>query len=90
MEVGSNLFQFKFKTEFKLERVFKGGPWSFDNQVLMVWWWEQGMTARNVKFNSVALWVQIWGASFEMASLTVAAEIGSRLGQVEEVKKRPK
>ena len=33
VEVGSNLFQFKFKTEFELERVFEGGPWTFDNQV---------------------------------------------------------
>lgn len=29
-EVGSNLFQFKFKTKFDLERVLRGGPWSFD------------------------------------------------------------
>lgn len=35
IEVCSNLFQFKFKIEFDLEWVLKGGPWSFDNQVLM-------------------------------------------------------
>lgn len=35
IEVRSNLFQFKFKIEFDLEWVLKGGPWSFDNQVLM-------------------------------------------------------
>ena len=26
MEVGSNLFQFKFQIEFEMERVFRGGP----------------------------------------------------------------
>ena len=41
-EVGSNLFQFKFKIEFDLERVLRGGPWSFDNQVLMVRRWQAG------------------------------------------------
>ena len=40
VEVGSNLFQFKFKTEFELERVFKGGPWTFDNQVLLLRKWQ--------------------------------------------------
>ena len=30
VEVGSNLFQFKFNSEFDLERVLNGEPWSFD------------------------------------------------------------
>ena len=59
VEVGSNLFQFKFKTEFEMERILKSSPWSFDNQVLIVQRWKQGMTAENVKFESVAIWIQI-------------------------------
>ena len=55
MDVGSNLFQFKFQTEFEMERVFKGGPWTFDNQALMLRRWQKGMTARNVKFKSIQL-----------------------------------
>ena len=31
LEVGPNLFQFKFQFEFEMNRIFKGGPWSFDN-----------------------------------------------------------
>ena len=57
MEVGSNLFQFKFQIEFEMERVFRGGPWTFDNQALMLCRWQKGMTARNVKFESIPLWV---------------------------------
>ena len=57
VEVGSNLFQFKFEKEFDMDRVFKGGPWSFDNQVILLRTWQPGMTAANVKFDSVALWV---------------------------------
>ncbi|KAK7844188.1 hypothetical protein CFP56_011134 [Quercus suber] len=74
VEVSSNLFQFKFKSEFDLDRVYSGGPWSFDNQVLMLQRWQLGMTAANVKFESVALWV--------------VAEIGSKLGEVVEVERR--
>ena len=87
MEVGTNLFQFKFNTEYDLERVFRGGPWTFDNQVLMLRRWQRGMTAENIRFESVSLWIQIWGAPFDMVSPKVATEVGSRLSEVEEVEK---
>ncbi|XP_030963866.1 uncharacterized protein LOC115985030 [Quercus lobata] len=61
VEVSSNLFQFKFKMEFEMERILKSSPWSFDNQVLMGQRWKQGMMAENVKFDLVAIWIQIWG-----------------------------
>ena len=90
LEVGSNLFQFKFQTEFEMERVMRGGPWTFDNQALMLCKWQKGMTARNVKFDSIPMWVQIWDAPFDMISPKVAEEVGRRLGVVAEVEKRQK
>lgn len=48
------------------------------------------MTTKNVKFELVSLWFQIWGAPFDMVSPKVAAEVGRRLGVVEEVEKRQK
>lgn len=33
-EVGPNLFQFKFQSEFDMSKVLSGGPSSFDNQLL--------------------------------------------------------
>lgn len=55
VEVGSNLCQLKFKIEFKMNCVLKGGPWMFDNQVLMLLQWQVGMIRGNVKFDSVPL-----------------------------------
>ena len=88
MEVGANLFQFKFKTEFQMARILKDGPWSFDNQMLLLKRWQRGMSAANVVLDRVSLWVQIWGAPFDMVSPQVAADIGGRIGTVEEVEKR--
>lgn len=88
VEVGSNLFQFKFKSEFDLERIFKGGPWSFDNQLLLLTKWRKGMNANNVRLNQAPIWIQIWGAPFDMNSTRVATEVGSRLGEVVEVERR--
>ena len=55
VEVGSSLFQFKFRSKFELNRVYTGGLWSFDNQALLLTRWKSGMTAMNVKFDSIAL-----------------------------------
>ena len=62
MEVGSNLFQFKFQSEFDMDHVLRSGPWTFDNQALMLLRWKTGITAKKIKFDVVSLWVQIWEA----------------------------
>ncbi|XP_023929454.1 uncharacterized protein LOC112040788 [Quercus suber] len=88
VEVRSNLFQFKFQTDFDLNCVLKGGPWSFDNQLLLLKRRLKGMTVSNVKLDHASLWVQIWGAPFDMVSPQVAAAVGNRLGMVEDVERR--
>ena len=50
VEVEANLFQFKFQTEFDMERVLRGGPWMFDNHVLLLVRWQTGMTVGNIRF----------------------------------------
>ena len=66
-------------------RIIQDGPWSFDNQLLLLRWWQKGMTVENIKLKHASLWIQIWGALFDMVSPQVAKEVGSRLGIVEEV-----
>ena len=90
LEVGPNLFQFKFQSEFDLDRIFRGGSWTFDNQLLLLKRWNKGMTVGNIRLEAASLWVQIWGAPFDMVSPQVAKEVGSRLGEVEEVEWRKK
>ena len=45
------------------------------------------MTGGNIKWTHASLWVQIWGAPFDMISPRVASEVGSRLGVVEEMER---
>ena len=59
LEVGPNFFQFKFQSEFDLERILRGGPWSFDNQLLLLQRWKKGMTMGNIRLELASLWVQI-------------------------------
>ncbi|XP_075654848.1 uncharacterized protein LOC142625017 [Castanea sativa] len=83
-------FNKKFNTEFEMNSVLKGGSRSFDNQVLMLLQWRVGMTAGNVKFDSVSLWVQIWGAPFDLVLPTIVEAMGIRLGTVVEVERKQK
>ena len=85
IEVGPNLFQFKFETEFDITRILQDGPWSFENQLLLLQRWQKGMTVRNIRLEHAFLWIQIWGAPFDMVSPQVAREVGNRIGRVEEV-----
>ena len=57
--MGPNLFQFKFQSEFEMDKVLRGGPWSFDNQLLMLQHWKKGMTVGNIQMEKASLWVQI-------------------------------
>ena len=55
LEVGLNLFQFKFHSEFEMDRILRGGPWPFDNQLLMLQRWKKGMTMGNIKMENSSL-----------------------------------
>ena len=70
-----------------MNRVLKGGPWTFDNQVLLLFRWKSGMIAGNVKFESVSCWVQILGVPFDMVSPSVVEAVGGQIGVVKEVEK---
>ena len=85
IEVGPNLFQFKFQSEIDMVQIIQDGPWSFDNQLLLLRRWQKGMTVENIELEHASLWIQIWGAPFDMVSPQVVKEVGSRLGIVEEV-----
>lgn len=62
----------------------------FDNQLLMLQRWKKGMNVGNIKWTYASLWVQIWGAPFDMASPQVAQKVGNRLGVVEDMERRRK
>ena len=49
-EVGPNLFQFQFQSKFDMDQIIRGGPWSFDNQLLLLKRWKKGMTGETFKW----------------------------------------
>lgn len=80
VEVGDNLFHFRFDSETCLRKVLNGGPWNFDNYLLILQEWEPGMKAEQVSFQLVPFWIQLWGLPFEFVNPMIGEIIGKRLG----------
>ena len=72
----------------QLEWVERSGPWSFDNNLLLLCRWWKGLTASNIVFAHSSFWVQVWRLPFEYMSEDAGKDIGSRLGKVLEMDKR--
>ena len=85
VDVGDDLFQFKFTMESQLKWVLANGPWSFEDHLLALRRWERGMTTTSVRFTSMPMWVQVWGLPFDLLLEKVGGDIGNRLGEVLEV-----
>ena len=45
------------------------------------------MTMKNVRFDSLPIWLQIWDAPFDIVCSQVAEEVGQRLGRVVKVER---
>ena len=85
VEVGDGLLQFKFSLDSQLTWVWNNGPWCFGNQILALWRWEKGMSARTVNFTHIPVWVQVWGLPFDLNTEGAGQDIGQGLGRVIEV-----
>ncbi|XP_030936050.1 uncharacterized protein LOC115961157 [Quercus lobata] len=88
VDVGKNLFQFKFNSGFQLEWVERNGPWNFENNLLLLCRWKKGLSATNITFTHAPFWVQIWGLPFENLSEDVGKDLGNSLGHYLETDKR--
>ena len=87
VDLGKNIYQFKFSSEYQLEWVEKNGPWNFDNKLLLLCRWRKGLSVSNITFTHAPFWVQIWGLPFENLSEDVGKDLGNSLGRYLEIDK---
>ena len=88
VDVGKNIFQFKFNSKYQMEWVERNGPWNFDNNLLLMCRWRKGLSVTNITFTHSPFWVQVWGLPFENMSEEVGRDLGSSSGKYIETDKR--
>ena len=50
VDVGKDILQFKFTSEYQMEWVERNGPWNFDNNLLLLCRWKKGLSVSNISF----------------------------------------
>ena len=88
VEVGNDILQFKFNSNYQMEWVEKNGPWNFDNNLLLLCRWRKGLTVTNIVFSHLPFWVQVWGIPFELMVEETDRDIGNRMDKFIEADKR--
>ncbi|GAU37478.1 hypothetical protein TSUD_207140 [Trifolium subterraneum] len=73
--VEENKFLFQFYHLWDMERVFQGGPWLFDNHMLVF----KKLTI--VQLDEMEMWVQIFNLPFGYTNESMGLLIGSHLGR---------
>ncbi|CAK8568524.1 unnamed protein product [Lathyrus sativus] len=76
-----SLFLFHFDHKLDMESVLNGGPWNFDNNLLIIEMVQLGVQIENIPLNHVEFWVQVHnlpaGLMLERVGITMANFIGS-------------
>jgi 14-3-3 protein epsilon len=80
-EATTGLFLFQFAHVLDMEAVLQGGPWAFNNQMLIMERVQLGVQIENIPLHHVDLWVQVHnlptGLMAERVGKTLANFIGS-------------
>lgn len=84
IDVGEGMFQFKFTMESQLKWVMNNGPWNFDNYPLVLRRWERGVKVASVKFQTLPIWIWIWGLPFDLLTEETGREIKKGIWNVVE------
>ncbi|KAH7855261.1 hypothetical protein Vadar_023005 [Vaccinium darrowii] len=82
VELDGNLFHFQFESEDHFLKVINGGPWNFDNHLLVIRVWEPGLVSKDVVFHSLECWVQIWGLPAGFITPVIGETVGNKIGNV--------
>jgi hypothetical protein len=76
----ARLFLFCFNHQFDMEKVLKNGPWTFDNQLLIMERVQIGVQIENIPLFHADFWVQIHDLPTGLMKETVGTQLGNYIG----------
>ena len=75
-EFANQRYIFKFFHVVDLKRVLAGGPWTYDNHLLILHWIQPGEYPNLSPLNYIDIWVQV----FDLPSSCMSESVGKQLG----------
>ncbi|EEF35176.1 conserved hypothetical protein [Ricinus communis] len=79
-EIPDQLFLFQFFHPLDLKRIMEGGPWTFDNHMLILHHLQQGEISSNILLFYIAVWVQIHELPIGCMSKAVGRQLSNFIG----------
>ena len=75
-ELANQRYIFKIFHVVDLKRVLAGGPWTYDNHLLILHWIQPAEYPNQIPLNSIDIWVQ----NFDLPSSCMSESVGKQLG----------
>ncbi|XP_075473732.1 uncharacterized protein At4g02000-like [Primulina tabacum] len=79
-EIGFKRFIFQFYHSVDLQRILEGGPWTFDNNFLLLHHLKREEQPLQVPLRHLNFWIQIHDLPFGYMSEAVGRQLGSYMG----------
>lgn len=79
-EVDPNLYVFQFFNLVDLKRAMDGGPWTYDNNLLLFHKLMPGEVARGVTLCYVDIWIRIYDLPARYMSVNIGKQLGYYIG----------
>lgn len=76
-----NIFLFKFFHDLDMQRVLNDGPWTFNQQVLLIKKLNVDEQSREVILSELYIWIQVYDVSIGFKSEYVMKSIGYFVGR---------
>jgi hypothetical protein len=86
-ETNPGLFLFRFNHALDMEAVQQNGPWTFDNNTLVLERVQVGTQIENIPLNHVDFWVQVHGLPMGLMKEKVGKSLGDYIGSLVEYDK---
>lgn len=80
-DISPNLFLFQFFHPVDLKRVLEGGPWTFENQLLILHKLNPGDIPSSIPLVLVDFWIQVYDLPLGYMSMTIGKQIGDFIGK---------
>lgn len=76
-----NIFLFKFFHDLDMQRVLDEGPWTFNQQVLLLKKLDKGEQIHSIKLSELFIWLQVYDLPVGYNSESIHSSIGNYVGR---------